>query len=522
MELLVDYFDDFVQAFVVGEVSTREDAARLKKQLCKKHKLARVPTNHEILERVPEEYRDLVEPVLRNKPVRTLSGVAPVAVMTSPFDCPHGRCSYCPGGVTNNSPQSYTGREPAALRASMNEFDPYRQTKARLEQFRAIGHRTDKVDLIVMGGTFTSRPGDYQEWFVKRCFDAMNGRDSADIVSAQLENEKARSRCVGLTVETRPDWFGERELGTSMRLGATKVEFGVQILDDTVLDGVRRGHHVKEVVDGTRRAKDAGLKVCYHMMPGLPGSSKAKDLESFRMLFDDERFRPDMLKIYPTLVVKGTELYAIWLDGKYSPLGLDAAVELVSEMKKMVPPWVRILRIQRDIPVQLIEAGVRKSHLRELVIRKMNQDGTPCRCIRCREIGHVPSTKEIPSDARVELKETEYAASGGREHFLSYELPEFNSLIGYARLRFPGRNADAAIVRELHVYGQMIPIDEKGGKHWQHRGFGASLLRECEVRARDSGFSELLVTSGVGARDYYRRLGYKSSGVYMSKAISRD
>jgi len=515
----MDLLDELAGAILSGEAGTREELMRLKVRLCRKHKASRVPTNHEILQRIPEEMRAGVEPVLRNKPIRTMSGVAPVAVMTSPSDCPHGRCVYCPGGVPNNTPQSYTGKEPAARRAEMHGYDPYRQTRARMDQLKAIGHRTDKVDLIVMGGTFTSRPVEYQDWFVKRCFDAMNGVESPDMLAAHAANETAPARCVGLTVETRPDWFGPEQLAHSLALGATKVEFGVQSLDDDILDGVKRGHHVSAVVDATRRAKDAGLKVCYHMMPGLPGSSPESDLRSFRSLFEDERFMPDMLKIYPTLVVKGTELYTMWEEGRYAPMSLDETVALVAEMKMSVPEWVRILRVQRDIPVQLIEAGVRKSHLRELATAHLRGSGRACRCIRCREIGHVPTAKELPSGADVVLRHKDYIASGGREHFISFELPSIDSVVGYARLRLPGNGADAARVRELHVYGQMVPFDGKEGKHWQHRGFGERLLAESERIASEAGFGKVSVTSGVGARDYYRKFGYSRDGPYMSKLV---
>ena len=513
------YYDDFVRAVVSGDVTTRAGVLKLKAQLCKKHGLARVPTNHEILAQVPEELRDVVGPLLMNKPVRTVSGVAPVAVMTSPYDCPHGRCAYCPGGVTSNSPQSYTGHEPAALRATMNDFDPFRQTKSRMEQLRAIGHRTDKVDLIVMGGTFTSRPEEYQEWFVKRCFDAMNGKDSSDLDAAHALNEAAPSRCVGLTVETRPDWFGDHQIDRSMRFGATKVEFGVQILDDKVLDGVKRGHNVSAVVDATERAKDAGLKICYHMMPGLPGSTRENDLRSFARMFEDPRFRPDMLKLYPTLVVKGTELYERWADGAYTPLTDEEGVSLLAEMKSMVPPWVRILRIQRDIPAGLIEAGIRKGHLRELVAEKMVSEGRKCRCIRCREVGHMHVDADDASGEPV-LQSIAYDASGGREVFLSFEFENSGSLVGYARLRFPGGSETAhAFVRELHVYGPMVPIDDGPGPNWQHRGYGERLLSECERLAAEKGRSELRVTSGVGVRGYYRDLGYRRQGHYMAKTL---
>jgi len=518
----VDYYEDFIEAIISGAVSDRKGIMKLKTELCKLHGLSRVPTNHEILEHVPDELRGMAEPLLKNKPVRTLSGVAPVAVMTSPFDCPHGRCSYCPGGVSNNSPQSYTGREPAALRATMNEFDPFRQTEARLKQFKAIGHHTDKVDLIIMGGTFTSRPPEYQEWFVKRCFDAMNGCDSDDIMASHELNETAESRCVGLTVETRPDWFNKEQLSRSMHFGATKVEFGVQILDDDVLTGVKRGHGVREVVDATERARNAGLKICYHMMPGLPGSTFEKDLESFKRLFKDDRFRPDMLKIYPTLVVKGTDLYELWTAGGYSPFSVEDGTRMLSEVKKQIPPWVRILRIQRDIPVQLIEAGIRKSHLRELVHERLASEDSRCRCIRCREIGHVNmrGKGKATTDDTPELRMIEYSASRGKELFISYELPSMDALIGYARLRFPSDGSgNHALVRELHVYGQMVPIGMGSGGQWQHRGLGESLLRECEMIASGSGYDELFVTSGVGARGYYRGLGYDRKGHYMSKPL---
>jgi elongator complex protein 3 len=514
----LDYYEDFIASLVRGEATSRAEVLKLKAVLCKKHGLARVPTNYEILERVPDDLKERFEPLLKNKPIRTLSGVAPVAVMTSPYECPHGKCSYCPGGVGNNSPQSYTGREPAALRGGMHEYDPYRQTSARISQLRAIGHKTDKVDLIIMGGTFTSRPRDYQERFVKGCLDAMNGCKSADLESAQVMNETASSRCVGLTIETRPDCFGPEHIEYSLKLGVTKVELGVQILDDEILDGVNRGHHVEDVVRATSDAREAGLKICYHIMPALPGSSRELDLASFRMMFDDERFRPDMLKIYPTLVIGGTDLHSRWLSGGYRPMTLEEAIDLVGEMKKMVPPWVRILRIQRDIPVQLIEGGVRKSHLRELVGESLRQRGERCRCIRCREVGHVPETPVSGGCAEPEYIEVEYDASSGKELFLSYEVRGNGALIGYARLRLPLCSSVASL-RELHVYGQMVPIDERSTAHWQHRGTGTQLLRRCEEIATDRGFEELRVTSGVGAREYYRRLGYGRKGPYMCKHL---
>ncbi len=513
------YVRDLLAMVADGTVSTPRDVARAKVVLCKRHGLARVPANYELLAAVPDDMRRGVERLLRNKPGRTASGVAPVAVMTSPYDCPHGKCSYCPGGVANNSPQSYTGREPAALRASMYGFDPYEQTRARLRQLRAIGHRTDKVDLIIMGGTFTARPWDYQEWFVKRCFDAMNAREAADIESSHEMNEGAPSRCVGLTVETRPDWFGDEQIAGAISLGATKVELGVQVLDDEVLGAVRRGHGVDAVADATARSKNAGLKVCYHVMPGLPGSTMENDLRSFSLMFDDERFKPDMLKIYPTLVVKGTELYEQWRSGGYEPLTLEDSVRLIEAMKSATPEWVRILRVQRDIPVQLIEAGVRKSHLREIVADDLRSRGESCRCIRCREVGRRDMSGGPDVTSEIRLNSTSYRASGGTEHFISASTPDGKCLVGYARLRVPDAALERARVRELHVYGEMVPLDDSPSDRWQHRGIGGRLLSMCENTAADARSRTILVTSGVGARNYYRRLGYGRDGMYMAKEL---
>ena len=278
--------------------------------------------------------------------MRTLSGVAVVAVMTSPAPCPHGKCIFCPGGVDNNSPQSYTGREPAALRGANYEFDPERQVRGRMEQLEIIGHETEKVDLIIMGGTFTSRERTYQDEFVKRCFDGLNGKVAETLTEAQAINETSEHRCIGMTVETRPDHFTAEICGNVLRLGTTRVEFGVQILDDNILSSVNRGHGVSSVTNATKEAKDAGIKVCYHVMPGLPGSSMEKDVGSFRRMFDDERFRPDMVKIYPTLVVKGTKLYDMWLNGEYRPLDTEAATETIAEMLRLVPRWARVQRIR--------------------------------------------------------------------------------------------------------------------------------------------------------------------------------
>jgi elongator complex protein 3 len=515
MGKVVDYHDRLLKAIAEGEVTDKASLQKRKIELCRELGLSTVPPNSETLARADDELLPLVRSVLRRKDVRTLSGVAVVAVMTSPAPCPHGRCSYCPGGVENNSPQSYTGKEPAARRASYNEFDPLRQARARIDQLEAIGHSTDKIDLIIMGGTFTSRPWDYQIGFIKGCFDAMNGENVATLEEAHRLNEGSEHRCIGMTIETRPDSFDEVMADRCMSLGTTRVELGVQILDDEILRSVNRGHGVQEVAKATRVAKEKGLKVCYHIMPGLPGSSPEHDVESFRMMFEDQCFRPDMLKIYPTLVVKGTPLYEKWSSGEYQPYSTQQAVEVIAKMKALAPKYVRIQRIQRDIPVDLIEAGVCKGHLRELIRAQMRVEGTRCKCIRCREVGLNRVT--VVSPDQVMLNRFEYEASNGREVFISHDVEQRDGLVGYARLRLASQG-DIAHLRELKVFGLMAQLGTRG-KEWQHRGFGKELMAEAEGIAVEAGYKTLKVTSGIGARRYYSSLGYEREDVYMTKRL---
>jgi len=496
-----------------GEITSREQLQKVKVALCSEFGLADVPPNSKILEKVSPEDRRLLEPFLIKKPMRTMSGVAVVAVMTSPHPCPHGKCSYCPGGVDNGSPQSYTGKEPAARRGERNEFDPYKQVKDRIEQLTAIGHKTDKIDLIIMGGTFTSRDTEYQEWFVRRCLDAMNLADSSSLDDAKEKNETAEHRCIGLTVETRPDVFTNEQIDLAMRLGATRVELGVQILDDEILQGVDRGHGIDAVKVATRACKDHGLKVCYHLMPGLPGSTPKNDLECFKKIFDDPSFRPDMLKFYPALVISGTKLCEMWENGEYTPYDVDTAVSLLSDMKELVPEYVRIQRIQRDIPAPQITAGILNSNIRQLVERDMESRGTKCRCIRCREVGHTDTVFSDPNC--VAMKILEYEASNGTERFISLEYED--SLIGYARLRTD--NGNTATIRELKVFGKIAAIG-KEGEDWQHRGFGKELLAETERIARSDRKEFMRVTSGIGVRKYYESQGYELKDPYMVKRLS--
>jgi len=514
----VSLTEDIVAAIIDGRVSSQDDLQRLKAQLCEKYSLSKMPSNPEILSEVSPGIRPMVEPFLRIKPIRSLSGVSVVAVMASPEKCPHGRCIYCPGGPESGTAQSYTGFEPAARRAASNSFDPFDQVRSRLLQLRATGHPVDKIDLILMGGTFPARNADYQTQFVKRCFDAMNGRDSNSVEEAQILNESAPSRCIGMTVETRPDQLSKDQIDFLMHLGMTRAELGVQTVFDDILGRLERGHSVRDSIDATQRAKSSGLKVCYHLMPGLPGSDLERDIEMFRTVFDDQAFKPDMLKIYPTLVIAGTKLFDIWRRGEYEPPDTDYIVRLLSKVKPALPRWVRVQRIQRDIPLPQISAGAVHSNARQLVAQCIREHGQRCSCIRCREAGHAIESLNQEDCTKMD---TQYESSGGIEHFLEIIDPSSDTLIAFARLRIDDPDdLPTATMRELRVYGHHVPIDRRIPDGLQHRGHGKTLLEWCESLAADSGSGSLRITSGIGVRGYYRRLGYDLSGSYMTKSVS--
>ncbi|MGB9672043.1 MAG: tRNA uridine(34) 5-carboxymethylaminomethyl modification radical SAM/GNAT enzyme Elp3 [Candidatus Norongarragalinales archaeon] len=509
---------------------SQEHVNRIKLRVAAKYKLKRVPSNAEIIRALKADEKRRLLPVLRRKATRTISGVTVVAVMTRPYPCPQpSPCAYCPGGPPFGVPQSYTGFEPAAMRGLQHEFDPYAQVKSRIEQLKAIGHSVDKVELIVMGGTFPATPLEYQTWFVKRCLDAITGVESATLEEAKKAAETSHIRNVGITVETRPDWAREVHVDRMLDMGVTRVELGVQNPSDEVYAFVGWTHSVADVVEATRIAKDASLKVVYHMMPGLPKSSPEKDLEAFKRVFEDSAFKPDMIKIYPCLVLKGTKAYEWFLRGEYKPYTNEEAAELIVEVKRTVPPWVRIMRVQRDIPAPLIVAGVNRSNLRQLVQQKLKERGVRCRCIRCREVGHRFLADGVkPDPENIDVFITRYAASEGEEIFISAEDRTNDVLVGYLRLRIPSAKTHrpeikakpCAIVRELHVYGPLVPVGKRLAKAWQHKGFGAVLLDEAERIAReDYGLEKVLVISALGTKRYYMRFGYGYDGPYMAKML---
>lgn len=468
------------------------------------------------------------------KPTRILSGVSVVSVMTKPYPCPHGKCVYCPGGPEFNTPQSYIGEEPALMRALGVSFDPYEQVRVRLKQYEALGVSPGKVEIIVMGGTFMALPEDYQDWFIANIFDAANRYpepkppQTPSLLEAHRVNEVAKVRIVGLTIETRPDHAKERHADRMLYLGATRVELGVQTVYDEILATVRRGHSVRDTIEATRTLKDSGFKVVYHMMPGLPGSDPDRDIQAVKEVFENPDFRPDMLKIYPTVVVRDTELYKWWLEGKYRPYTDEEAIEVISEFYRFIPKWVRVMRIQRDIPAQYIVAGPRKGNLRELVEVKARSKGIRIEDIRFREASRQEFYRGLrPSD--LSIKRVYYEASGGVEVFLSVENGSSDIVAGILRLRIPSDRVHrtelkgrTAIVRELHVYGMQVPVGVHDESSWQHRGWGSKLLKEAEEIAKhEFGCRRVLVLSGVGAREYYRKHGYSRLGnsPYMVKDL---
>jgi len=509
--------EGFLEAFLAelrGHTpKTKDELQRLKLRLARSYGLAGLPSDASILGQLRAEIREDLVDILRIKPARTASGVAVVTVMTAPHACPHGVCTFCPGGPRFGTPQSYLGTEPAAMRASAAAYDPRVQTVDRLRGLRAIGHATDKVDLIVLGGTFTTLDAGYREWFVKGCLDGMNGFVAESLEAAQAMNEAAPARCIGLTIETKPDCFLGSEVEESLRLGTTRVELGIQSTHDDVLEAVHRGHTDAQSRAAMGRAKAAGLKVGAHMMPGLPGSDLDRDFDSFRALFEDPDYRPDFLKIYPTLVLPETALYGLWASGRFTPLSTEDAIELVARIKAIVPRWCRIQRVQREIGAPDIRDGPRRGDLRVLARERLRASGLRCVCIRCREVGFRGVEPRL--EALASSREA-YESSGGTELFLSIEDSGRDVLVAYARLRIDA----VATVRELKVFGRMVPIHAAADDRWQHRGFGRRLMLECE-RVASSEFSArtLRVTSGVGVRGYYRALGYRLEPPYMVKAL---
>lgn len=512
-----------------SSLKTRDELAALKRVICKKYKINSL-LNADII----KEYRLLLknkkiteipnlETLLRKRSIRTLSGVAPVAVLTKSYPCP-GTCVYCPR--QKDVPVSYLSNEPAVMRAIRCHYEPYQQVAHRLRSLEDNGHHPEKIELIVIGGTWSYLPEKYKYWYVLNCFKAANNYKSKgevidrsvsqglslkqlkqDLIKEQKRNEKARYRIIGVTLETRPDYINEREVKEMRVLGCTRVEMGVQVIDDEILKINKRGHGVKEVAEATKLLRQYGFKITYHLMPALPGSNASYDFKMFQQLFTDERFQPDQIKFYPTVVTEGSLLYKWYRQGKYKPYSDKVLQNLIIKCKAIVPIYVRIIRLIRDIPAESIVAGNKITNLRQI----LKQKGVVCNCIRCREPKE-EATKEY------QLNITSYQASSGQEHFISIDSLDKKTLYGFCRLRLDKTSSIApAIIRELHVYGELVPIGSE--IKVQHRGLGKILMAKAEELAKEAGADKIAVISGIGVRGYYRKLGYRLYNSYLVKKI---
>ena len=514
--------------------TNRSKITNIKGKFAKKFSYNGVIKNATILNMATDDEKQVITPLLKRRSTRTLSGVSIIAIMTKPLPCP-GTCIYCPGEASQPGvkvAQSYTGKEPAAMRSIHNNFDPFKQVQSRIRDLEAIGHDIDKCELIIMGGCFLSTDLKYQKDFVKGAIEGVINQRVENLKDAKKFAEKSKKRLIGITVETRPDYCKEKHVDQMLNYGTTRVEIGIQTIYDEIYELVKRGHSTVDSIEAIRIAKDAGLKINAHMMPNLPGVSYSKDIETFNSLFSNPDYRPDMLKIYPCLVIKGTELYDWWKEGKYEPYSTEKLVELVAKIKQNLPSYVRIQRIMRDIPATLIEAGCKNSNLRQIVEKKLKEVDGKCNCIRCREYGITKGREnhDKSSFEDIKLYRQDYEASQGKEIFLSYENKKEQYLVGYLRLRKPSEHAhrpelndgNTMIVREIKVVGELVTRNSKPSRfsQIQHRGYGKLLMKNVEkISFEDFDAKKLAVISGLGVRDWFYEQGYKLEGPYVSKIL---
>ncbi|KFO78316.1 Elongator complex protein 3, partial [Cuculus canorus] len=534
-ELMMMTIADIIKQLIEAHEQGKDvNLNKLKTKTSAKYGLSAQPRLVDIIAAVPPQYRKALVPKLKAKPIRTASGIAVVAVMCKPHRCPHinftgNICVYCPGGPDSDfeySTQSYTGYEPTSMRAIRARYDPYLQTRHRVEQLKQLGHSVDKVEFIVMGGTFMALPEEYRDYFIRNLHDALSGHTSNNVAEAVRYSERSLTKCIGITIETRPDYCLKRHLSDMLSYGCTRLEIGVQSVYEDVARDTNRGHTVKAVCESFHLAKDAGFKVVAHMMPDLPNVGLERDMDQFVEFFENPAFRPDGMKLYPTLVIRGTGLYELWKTGRYKSYPPSTLVDLVARILALVPPWTRVYRVQRDIPMPLVSSGVEHGNLRELALARMKDLGTQCRDVRTREVG----IQEIHHKVRpyqIELVRRDYVANGGWETFLSYEDPEQDILVGLLRLRKCSEESfrtelkgGISIVRELHVYGSVVPVSSRDPSKFQHQGFGMLLMEEAERIAKEEhGSWKIAVISGVGTRNYYRKIGYELEGPYMVKRL---
>lgn len=493
------------------------------------HKSALVAAYQQLVESGEWDPDEALLAAIRLKPVRTLSGVTTVTVLTKPYPCP-GKCIFCPDDI--RMPKSYLPDEPGAMRAVEHNFDPYSQVRSRLEALHAVGHPTDKIELLILGGTFSSYRRDYQAWFVRQCFSAMNGTapdlPGQDVkgnglegtVNAQLLNESAVHRNVGLAVETRPDEITPDELAWFRSLGVTKVQMGVQSLDDSILELNQRGHTVADTHRAVALLRAGGFKIVLHWMPNLLGATLESDAADFSHLWDG--LCPDEIKIYPTQLLENTPLHEIWKRGGYQPYSTDELVRLIVDIKPTIPRYCRVNRIIRDIPSSHVISGNKRTSLRQDVQIELARRGTHCDCIRCREVrGGKVTTNDLRMDDLV------YSADGAEQHFLSFVTPE-DQIAGFLRLSLPGSDSPAtgladldgsAIIREVHIYGQSLAVGTELNGAVQHTGLGTRLLVLADNIAHTKGYRRMAVISAVGTRQYYLERGFERGDLYLVKPI---
>ena len=524
----IDTNKEIIKELFEKENPTPIDLASAKRKISKKYKTP-CPNNiillkvyHDLIKNKSFEKNNNIENVLKTRPIRSLSGVINVSVLTKPYSCP-GTCTFCPN--EENIPKSYLSGEPAVERAKRLKFNPYIQVKKRIEVLESGGHNAEKIDLRILGGTWSYYNDKYKIWFVTQCFAACNGKLFrkeiyskktisqlySDLEIEQEINRTAKYRIIGLSFETRPDYIDDKEIFQMRRLGATKIEIGVQSLYDDVLKKTKRGHDIKKTIEATLLLKNAGFKVSYQLMLNLPNSNIKKDLEMFEELFESDNFKPDYLKIYPLALVKNSELYKDYLKKKYKPYTERELIDLIKSIKKIIPEYTRIERIIRDIPAPLIvEGGSRSSNLRQIIDKEIAQEGWKCNCIRCREI------RDQKQNPELKMFRKNYSAQKGREIFLSFKDVNEENLYSMLRLRINPDNS--AMIREVHTYGESKKISEPGLV--QHKGLGKALISEAENIAKNEYHSpKIFVISGVGVRDYYAKLGYRLENYYMVKDL---
>jgi elongator complex protein 3 len=469
---------------------------------------------------------------IRMKPMRTLSGVTTVTVLTKPYPCP-GKCIFCPTDV--RMPKSYLPDEPGAMRALEHAFDPYVQVESRLRALTNLGHPTDKIELLILGGTWSSYRRDYQEWFVKRCFDAMNeineerfkeepkdrsANPDVELEKAQVINESSAHRNVGLVIETRPDEINEDEIKWLRHLGVTKVQMGAQSFDDHILEINKRGHDVECTQKAVALLRAAGFKIVLHWMPNLLGATPQSDRQDFARMWHD--FCPDEIKVYPNQLLANAELYEYWQRGEFHPYTTEDLVDLIADIKPTIPRYCRVNRVIRDIPGNNVVEGNTRTSLRQDVQNEMKKRGTRCQCIRCREVKG--KTVELSS---LQMDDFIYPAGKAEEHFISFNTPD-DGLAGFIRLSLPSKESPqtglsdlhgAALIREVHVYGQSLAVGAEKTGAAQHVGLGTRLLEEAASIARKNGFRKLAVISAVGTREYYMGRGFERGEYYLAKKI---